>query len=62
MICKRENFRFITVVGNDYIADDARKAMDIDWMIKTELSQAIPPAYTEWIGKQLLEMNIWYTL
>lgn len=29
-------------------------AMDIDWMSCEELSQAIPPAYTEWIGKQLL--------
>ena len=30
------------------------EAMDIDWMIHKELAQAIPPAYTEWIGKQLL--------
>jgi DNA (cytosine-5)-methyltransferase 1 len=31
-----------------------RRAMGIDWMMRDELSQAIPPAYTEWIGKQLL--------
>lgn len=31
-----------------------RKAMGIDWMNKEELAQAIPPAYTEWIGRQLM--------
>ena len=31
-----------------------RKAMGIDWMVRDELSQAIPPAYTEHLGKQLL--------
>jgi DNA (cytosine-5)-methyltransferase 1 len=34
----------------------ARKAMGIDWMSTEELRQAIPPAYTEWIGKQLLRV------
>jgi DNA (cytosine-5)-methyltransferase 1 len=48
-----ENFRFLTIVGNDYIADDGRVAMGIPWMVRRELSQAIPPAYTEFIGKQL---------
>ena len=32
----------------------AKVAMGIDWMGRDELSQAIPPAYTEWIGTQLL--------
>lgn len=31
-----------------------QQAMGIDWMNRTELSQAIPPAFTEWIGAQLL--------
>lgn len=34
--------------------DDWKKAMGIDWMNRAELSQAIPPAYTEYIGKQLI--------
>ncbi len=30
-------------------------AMGIDWMTLEELSEAIPPAYTQFIGEQLLE-------
>lgn len=33
---------------------DWNAAMDIDWMTRQELTQAIPPAYTEFIGKALL--------
>lgn len=32
----------------------ARDAMGINWMTKNELNEAIPPAYTRFIGKQLL--------
>lgn len=31
------------------------KAMGIDWMTNAELVLSIPPAYTEHIGRQLLE-------
>ncbi len=30
------------------------EAMGIDWMTGQELCEAIPPAYTEWIGAQLI--------
>jgi DNA (cytosine-5)-methyltransferase 1 len=45
---------YITVVGNDYLKAEGEKAMGINWMTKAGLSQAIPPAYTEWIGQQFL--------
>lgn len=32
-----------------------REAMGIDWMELEELSEAIPPAYTEFIGHQLMQ-------
>ena len=34
-------------------ADGWREAMGIDWMTKAELAQAVPPAYSEFIGRQL---------
>jgi len=41
-------------VGIKFSLDDARTAMGIDWMSFKEISQAIPPAYTEFIGLQAL--------
>lgn len=45
----------ITVAGGQCRKDDAERALGIDWMRKDELMQAIPPAYTEYIGKQLIK-------
>ena len=33
---------------------DWQDAMGIDWMNRTEITQAIPPVYTEYVGKLLL--------
>lgn len=38
----------------DFTADDGRSAMGIDWMTGSELSQAIPPAYSHFIAMQWL--------
>lgn len=47
------DFVQVTGGGNSSLAA-ARDAMGIDWMTKGEINEAIPPAYTEWIGRQLM--------
>jgi DNA (cytosine-5)-methyltransferase 1 len=49
--------RYVGVYGSTHRKgeDRARRAaMEIDWMSRKELTQAIPPAYTELIGLQLM--------
>jgi DNA (cytosine-5)-methyltransferase 1 len=46
-----------TIPGGGHTArdlDDARDAMGVEWMPWSVLVEAIPPAFTEWIGRQLL--------
>lgn len=38
----------------DYTVEECRQAAQIPWMTRAEIDQAIPPAYTRWIGEQLM--------
>lgn len=42
-------------IGKGTVAE-WRDAMGIDWMTRKELAQAIPPAYTQFIGDQLINI------
>jgi DNA (cytosine-5)-methyltransferase 1 len=48
------SFVQVTGGGNCTIAN-AKDAMGINWMTKNELNEAIPPAYTEYLGRQVIE-------
>jgi DNA (cytosine-5)-methyltransferase 1 len=43
--------------GDDWAAWSI--AMGIDWMTRKEMTQAIPPAYTEFIGRQLMNVLLY---
>ena len=50
----RDSLRKFDKGVDDFTVVQGREAMSIDWMTLAELCQAIPPAYTEYIGRQLL--------
>lgn len=50
----RAHAKFVRRGGYTPRAAVRRELMDMDWSNQDELSEAIPPAYTEWIGRQLL--------
>jgi DNA (cytosine-5)-methyltransferase 1 len=43
------------VVGNFSGVEKAKKAMGIDWMTRDGLRESIPPAYSKYIGRQLMQ-------
>ncbi len=43
----------VSVIRGD--ADAGRRALDVPWMTRDECCQAVPPAYTKWLGSRLLE-------
>lgn len=47
------DFVQVTGGGNCTIAA-ARDAMGIDWMTKNEINEAIPPAFTEYVGRAMI--------
>jgi DNA (cytosine-5)-methyltransferase 1 len=52
--CHVEDGHARQVAGNFADMESASEAMGIDWMDRRGLAQAIPPAYTEFIGEQLI--------
>jgi DNA (cytosine-5)-methyltransferase 1 len=45
---------YVHAVGHMSNVPYCANAMGIDWMVQGELAEAIPPAYTEWIGHHLM--------
>lgn len=45
---------YMSIAGHVAPIAEARRVMEIDWMTRDELTEAIPPAYTEYLGRQLL--------
>lgn len=51
---KPKDDEYIQVIGHFSGVSFAKQAMGIDWMVRNELAQAIPPSYTKYIGEHVL--------
>ena len=47
----------VTVAGHQFKKCDGQRALGIDWMIRDEMAQAIPPAYSEYIARAWLRQR-----
>ncbi len=50
------NCPVVCVAGHNFDPVQAGREMQIGWMNRNELAQAIPPVYTEWVGNELLRL------
>lgn len=50
----RDSVRKVDKGVEDFDVVQGREAMGIDWMTLAELCQAIPPAYSEFLGRQVM--------
>lgn len=49
-----DEYEYLGITSHRFKLAHGRIAMGIDWMNEHELCQAIPPKYTEFLGKQLM--------
>jgi DNA (cytosine-5)-methyltransferase 1 len=49
-----KNAKSVSNRGMEWRKADAQRALGIDWMTRAEMREAVPPIYTEFIGRQFL--------
>lgn len=53
LVCQHRNTDYAHDHGGKQTEAQYRDAMQCEWMTVHEARQAIPPAYTEWLGRQM---------